>query len=99
MLKRLVPFDTTSRNSNLDLVRYIQSYLDDFGIESTLVPNESGSKANLYASIGPEVPGGIVLSGHTDPTSCRSTASLGRPIPGYSRRRPTAIFMAGGRAI
>ena len=66
MLKRLVAFDTTSRNSNLDLIRYIQDYLDDFGVASTLVPNDEGTKANLYASIGPETPGGIVLSGHTD---------------------------------
>jgi acetylornithine deacetylase len=66
MLKRLVAFDTTSRNSNLDLIKYIQSYLDGFGVASTLVPNDEGTKANLYASIGPDAPGGIVLSGHTD---------------------------------
>ena len=66
MLKRLVAFDTTSRNSNLELIQYIQSYLDEFGVESTLVPNDSGTKANLYASIGPQAEGGIVLSGHTD---------------------------------
>lgn len=66
MLKRLVAFDTTSRHSNLDLIKYIQGYLADFGVASTLVPNEDGTKANLYASIGPDVPGGIVLSGHTD---------------------------------
>ena len=66
MLKRLVAFDTTSRNSNLDLIKYIQSYLDAHEVKSTLVPNEDGTKANLYASIGPEAPGGIVLSGHTD---------------------------------
>ena len=66
MLKRLVAFDTTSRNSNLDLIQYIQSYLDDNGVQSTLVPNEEGTKANLYATIGPDVPDGIVLSGHTD---------------------------------
>ncbi len=66
MLKRLVAFDTTSRNSNLDLIKYIQSYLDDHGVKSTLVPNEEGTKANLFATIGPETEGGIVLSGHTD---------------------------------
>ncbi len=66
MLKRLVAFDTTSRNSNLDLIKYIQSYLDDHGVKSTLVPNEDGTKANLFASIGPDAEGGIVLSGHTD---------------------------------
>ncbi len=66
MLKRLVAFDTTSRNSNLELIKYIQSYLDEFGVASTLVPNETGTKANLFASIGPDAEGGIVLSGHTD---------------------------------
>jgi acetylornithine deacetylase len=66
MLKRLVAFDTTSRNSNLDLIKYIQSYLDDHGVRSTLVPNAEGTKANLFATIGPEIEGGIVLSGHTD---------------------------------
>jgi acetylornithine deacetylase len=66
MLQRLVAFDTTSRNSNLDLIRYIGSYLDDFGVTSTLVPNAEGTKANLFASIGPAAEGGIVLSGHTD---------------------------------
>jgi acetylornithine deacetylase len=66
MLKRLVAFDTTSRNSNLELIQYIQGYLDDRGVASTLVPNEEGTKANLYATIGPQAEGGIVLSGHTD---------------------------------
>ena len=66
MLKRLVAFDTTSRNSNLDLIKYIQAYLDEHKVESTLVPNEEGTKANLFATIGPDTEGGIVLSGHTD---------------------------------
>ena len=66
MLQRLVAFDTTSRNSNLELIQYIQGYLGEHGVESTLVPNVEGTKANLYASIGPKAEGGIVLSGHTD---------------------------------
>jgi len=66
MLQRLVAFDTTSRNSNLELIKHIQSYLDGFGVKSTLVPNPEGTKANLFATIGPNAPGGIVLSGHTD---------------------------------
>jgi acetylornithine deacetylase len=66
MLKRLVAFDTTSRNSNLELIQHIQGYLDEFGVRSTLVPNAEGTKANLFATIGPEAEGGIVLSGHTD---------------------------------
>jgi acetylornithine deacetylase len=66
MLQRLVAFDTTSRNSNLELIQHIQGYLDAFGVKSTLVPNAEGTKANLFATIGPEAEGGIVLSGHTD---------------------------------
>ena len=66
MLKRLVAFDTTSRNSNLALIEDVRNYLGDLGVKSTLVPNAKGTKANLFASIGPEVEGGIVLSGHTD---------------------------------
>ena len=66
MLKRLVAFDTTSRNSNLELIHYIRDYLDEFGVDSTLVPSEDGRKANLFASIGPDREGGVVLSGHTD---------------------------------
>jgi acetylornithine deacetylase len=66
LLKRLVAFDTTSRNSNLALIHDIQDHLDRHGVKSALVPNAEGTKANLFASIGPEVEGGIVLSGHTD---------------------------------
>lgn len=66
MLERLVAFDTTSRNSNLDLIRFVQDYLSGFGIASELVENEERTKANLWATIGPPEDGGIVLSGHTD---------------------------------
>ena len=66
MLRRLVAFDTTSRNSNLALIDYVQDYLKGHGVESKLVPSEDGKKANLFATVGPSVTGGVVLSGHTD---------------------------------
>lgn len=66
ILKDLVAFDTTSRHSNLKLVDYVQSYLAGHGVTSRLVMDETGIKANLWATIGPERDGGIVLSGHTD---------------------------------
>ncbi|MDB5486697.1 MAG: acetylornithine deacetylase [Reyranella sp.] len=66
MLRRLVAFDTTSRNSNLALIDYVQGYLKGHGIESKLVPNEDGTKANMFATVGPNVKDGVVLSGHTD---------------------------------
>ena len=66
MIRRLVGFDTTSRNSNLDLIHFVQDYLAGFGVESRLIHDESGHKANLYATIGPDDCPGITLSGHTD---------------------------------
>lgn len=62
----LIAFDTTSRNSNLELIAYVQKYLEGHGITSELFYNDEGTKANLYATIGPDVAGGIILSGHTD---------------------------------
>ncbi|MFQ5567663.1 MAG: acetylornithine deacetylase [Paracoccaceae bacterium] len=66
MLARLVAFPTVSRDSNLDLIGFVQDYLAGHGVESRLVHNAEGTKANLYAQVGPSVPGGVVLSGHTD---------------------------------
>lgn len=66
MLARLIAFDTTSRLSNLGLIDWVRAYLAGHGVTSTLVPSSDGRKANLYATIGPAVPGGVVLSGHTD---------------------------------
>jgi acetylornithine deacetylase len=66
MIGRLVAFDTTSRNSNLELLEYVRRYLEDLGVESELVYNAEGTKANLFATLGPGDVAGIALSGHTD---------------------------------
>lgn len=66
MIKRLVAFDTTSRNSNMPLIDFARNYLADFGIASELVFDETGNKANLYATCGPLDKQGIMLSGHSD---------------------------------
>lgn len=66
---RLISMDTTSRDSNLQLIDHIVALLDQVGIESTLVPNAEGTKANLLATFPAAdggVTGGIVLSAHTD---------------------------------
>lgn len=82
MLARLVAFDTTSRNSNLELIHFVAGYLADHGIASELVHDETGAKANLWATIGPDTDGGVVLDLPGIPTWCRSTASPGPPTPG-----------------
>lgn len=66
MLAKLVSFDTTSCNSNLELIRWVQDYLDGHGIASTLIHDPGKNKANLHAVLGPADQPGIVLSGHTD---------------------------------
>jgi acetylornithine deacetylase len=66
MIRRLVAFDTTSRNSNLELIGFVSDYLGEFGVESRLVHDGTGAKANLYATLGPQDRPGIALSGHTD---------------------------------
>jgi acetylornithine deacetylase len=66
MIRTLVAFDTTSRNSNMALIRHIQAYLEDYGVNSALSFDDDGEKANLLATIGPDSEGGVVLSGHTD---------------------------------
>ena len=66
ILGTLVAFDTTSRLSNLALIEWVEAYLAGLGVASRRVPNHDGTKSNLMASIGPAVPGGVVLSGHTD---------------------------------
>lgn len=66
ILERLVAFDTTSRNSNLALIEWVETFLRDRGVVPVRAPSPDGAKANLYAIIGPQVEGGVVLSGHTD---------------------------------
>lgn len=66
ILKTLVGFDTTSRLSNLALIAWIETYLEGHGVPHRRVPSADGLKSNLIATIGPNVEGGAVLSGHTD---------------------------------
>ena len=66
ILKDLISFDTTSYKSNLDLIKYIEIYLDQYNIKSHLIFDSTGKKANLYATIGNNKNEGIMLSGHTD---------------------------------
>ena len=66
MLARLVAFPTVSSESNLDCIVFIRDWLAGHGVASHIVPSDDGRKANLFATVGPMVPGGVVLSGHTD---------------------------------
>ncbi len=66
MIERLVGFDTTSNLSNLEAIGFIRDYLAGLGVESRLTHDDSGRKANLFATLGPADRPGVLLSGHTD---------------------------------
>jgi len=66
LLAALIAFDTTSRESNLQLIEFVRDYLARLDVPCELIFNEERSKANLFATLGPDDRPGIVLSGHTD---------------------------------
>ncbi len=66
MLARLVSFDTTSRNPNLDLIGFVRAWLDRHGVPYRISSDPSGTKSNIHAIIGPATAGGVALSGHVD---------------------------------
>ncbi|WP_342658492.1 acetylornithine deacetylase [Sphingomonas sp. NY01] len=66
VLSDLIAIDTTSRESNLALIDYVEDRLAPLGVTGRRVGNADGSKANYYATLGPVVEGGVVLSGHSD---------------------------------
>ncbi len=89
ILTRLVSFDSVSSRSNLGIIRWIGDYLAELGVPVEIVAAPDGQpKANLWASIGPDRDGGIVLSGHTDVVPVE--ASPGRAILSRSGTAATA---------
>jgi acetylornithine deacetylase len=93
MLERLVSFDTTSRNSNLDLIGFIRDWLDNNGVPYRLSTDPSGRKANIHAVIGPQTAGGTALSGHVDTVPVDGQAWGGDPF--RLRRRDGKLFGRG----
>ena len=88
LLTTLVSFDTETSKSNLPLIDWVAGELWRAGVDFVLAPNAAGDKAALYASIGPKIDGGIVLSGHTDVV----------PVKGQSwTSDPFELREAGGR--
>lgn len=80
MLARLVAFDSTSRNSNLDLIGFVRAWLDTHGVPYRLSFDPTGRKANLHATIGPVQSGGLAFSGHLDTVSTDGQVWTGDPF-------------------
>ena len=93
LLERLVSFDSTSRNSNLQLIDYIRDYLDGFGVFYRVAGDPSGQKAALHAIIGPLEAGGMALSGHVDTVPVDGQAWTGDP---FAMRRQDGRLIARG---
>ncbi|THD83540.1 acetylornithine deacetylase [Aliigemmobacter aestuarii] len=88
ILDRLIAFDTVSARPNMALMQYVRDLLAAEGIAAVLIPDASGQKANLYATVGPEGVGGVMLSGHTDVV----------PVDGQAWTRPPfSLTEEGGR--
>ncbi len=66
ILERLIGFDTVSDRPNRALMDWVAGLLAEAGVSAVLIPDSSGGKANLYATVGPGGAGGVMLSGHTD---------------------------------
>ncbi|MCB2054621.1 MAG: acetylornithine deacetylase [Geminicoccaceae bacterium] len=93
ILDRLIGFDTVSANSNLPLIDHVRLHLAGLGVESELVANEDGTKANLLATIGPPDTEGIVLSGHTDVVPAAGQAWSSDPF--VARRADERVYGRG----
>lgn len=90
ILARLIAFPTVSRDPNRALIDWVASLLAEHGIASTLIPDASGHKANLYATIGPNDRPGVMLSGHTDVV----------PVDGQDWHKPPfELTMVDGKAF
>ncbi|MCB6179602.1 acetylornithine deacetylase [Rhodobacter sp. Har01] len=88
ILDRLVGFDTVSSRPNRALMDFVAGLLAEVGVEARLIPDETGGKANLWATVGPADRGGVMLSGHTDVV----------PVEGQAWTRPPfTLTEAGGR--
>lgn len=66
ILSDLIAFPTVSADSNLEMIAYLVDRLAGCGAKVDIQTDETGRKANLFATLGPDCDGGIVLSGHSD---------------------------------
>ena len=85
ILRDLIAFPTVSVNPNRDLIDYCAGILEGIGAEVTIIEDETGTKANLYATIGPRDRPGVLLSGHTDVVPIDGQDWTGRLLEGFER--------------
>ncbi len=66
--RRLIAFNTVSTQSNLNAAHYLAQLFEESGFTVQLYTEtiENVQKATVIAWAGPAVPGGLIISGHTD---------------------------------
>jgi acetylornithine deacetylase len=93
ILDDLVAFPTVTADSNLDLIAYAAEQLDGIAADVVLTHDDTGTRANLFATIGPVIDGGVVLSGHTDVVPADPAGW--RSDPFVATQRDGAVFGRG----
>jgi acetylornithine deacetylase len=66
ILDDLIAFPSVALTPNLDLIAWVVDRLDGVASDIRLSHDPTGTRANLFATIGPMVDGGIMLAGHSD---------------------------------
>lgn len=84
ILEKLISYKTISETSNLDLAEFIIKFLDKFDVKSKKIQGHKG-RFNIYSRIGPNIDGGIVLSGHTDVVPVTGQSWLTDPFKLYQK--------------
>lgn len=80
VLADLVGFPSVCRTPNGAIIEHVRAYLAGHGVDSVIVPGPEGDRANLFATIGPKVEGGIILSAHLDVVPAAPEGWLGDPF-------------------
>lgn len=80
VLADLVGFPSVCRTPNGAIIEYVRAHLAGHGVDSVIVPGPEGDRANLFATIGPKAPGGIILSAHLDVVPAAPEGWVGDPF-------------------
>jgi len=75
-----VAFPSVSGNANTDIIDYIKTYLEAHGARVKLDGEPGDGRMNLFASIGPQIDGGMILSAHTDVVPASPDGWTGDPF-------------------
>ena len=99
MIERLISFNTVSRYSNLGLIEWVRDYLQGLGATTRLTHDQTGKKANLFATLGDSKKPGLILSGHTDVVPVDGPDWHTAPFHAFEHDVEIGLGFADGEAI